>query len=188
MVTRACRRCASCTTADSSSGAISCVSPQVLSASLIKSTPCLHWRRTSVIISDTSLASMPMACSGVPTHDGSLSVMPPYVTMKRPAQAMRGPSIKPISMASRIATSLNQVPPGTAMLVTPVRKTCWALRAARRALNPGLVVPRAAPDVLWKRANALNAVALDDDGLIGGGRIPGAVDQGAVLNDDGVAP
>ena len=71
MVTRALRRWASSTTA-----AISCLdmvwsSPQVLSASLMKSTPCLVCRRTSVIMSLTSLARTPRTCSGVPTHDGS---------------------------------------------------------------------------------------------------------------------
>src|SRR5215831_15773095 len=89
MVTRTWRRCASRTTAANSSGAIVCVSPHVLSASLIKSTPCLHCRRTSVIISSTLLASTPMECSGVPTQEGSLSMMLPYVMINWPAQASR---------------------------------------------------------------------------------------------------
>ena len=42
--------------------------------------------------------------------------------------------------------------------------------------------------VLWKRADTLDAVALDDNGLIGGGRVPRAVYQGAVLNDDCLLP
>ena len=53
---RALRRWASPTTACSSSLEMVWKSPQVLSAILMKSTPCLHWRRTSVIISATELA------------------------------------------------------------------------------------------------------------------------------------
>ena len=55
---------------------------------------------------------------------------------------MRGPSTRPALMASRSPTSMNQVPPGMEMLVTPERSTVWALRAARRELNAGLMVPR----------------------------------------------
>ena len=56
---RALRRWASPTTASNSSLEIVWKSPQVLSAILMKSTPCLHWRRTSVIISDTEFARTP---------------------------------------------------------------------------------------------------------------------------------
>src|SRR5262245_43019228 len=47
----------------------------------------------------------------------------------RPATNMRGPSIKPSLMASRMPTSVNHVPPGTEMLVTPERSTFCTLRA-----------------------------------------------------------
>ena len=62
--------------------------------------------------------------------------------MKRPAVKRRGPSTSPALIASRNPTSMNQVPPGMEMLVTPERSTVCALRAARMALNPGLMVPR----------------------------------------------
>jgi hypothetical protein len=65
-----------------------------------------------------------MECSGVPTQDGSSSSIDPYVTIMRLAQYTRGPSINPSLIASRTATSVNQVPPGTEILVTPDRSTC----------------------------------------------------------------
>ena len=40
------------------------------------------------------------------------------------------------------------------------------------------------PNVLWKRPDTLDAVGLDDNGLIGDGRSPQAVYQGAVLNHE----
>src|SRR6266849_2645898 len=51
---------------------------------------------------------------------------------------MRGPAISPSLMASRTPTSVNQVPPGTEMLVTPDRSTFWALHGA-------LSTPKARP-------------------------------------------
>src|SRR6266508_3954359 len=69
----------------------------------------------------------------------------PYVMIMRPAQYMRGPSSTPSLMASRTPTSVNQVPPGTEMLVTPDRSTFWALHAALSTPSSGLIVPRPRP-------------------------------------------
>jgi len=54
-----------------------CDSPERLSAILMKLTPCLPCRRTSVTISSAVLQSLPMEWSGVPSHDGSSSSMQP---------------------------------------------------------------------------------------------------------------
>jgi hypothetical protein len=66
----------------------------------------------------------------------------------RPATNMRGPCIRPSRIASRTPTSVNQVPPGTEMLVTPARSTFWALRAVLRVENSGRVVPLPLPSPL----------------------------------------
>ena len=55
------RRCASATTAAISSFDSICELPERLSAILMKLTPCLCWRRTSVTISSAVLQSLPMA-------------------------------------------------------------------------------------------------------------------------------
>ena len=67
------RRCASSTTAATSSRARVWRSPERLSAILTKFTPCLHCRRTSVTISAALLHSTPTEWSGVPTQAGSSS-------------------------------------------------------------------------------------------------------------------
>ena len=54
-----------------------CVVPERLSAILMKLTPCLSWRRTSVTISAALLQSTPIEWSGVPTQAGSSSSMQP---------------------------------------------------------------------------------------------------------------
>ena len=51
-------------------------------------------------------------------------------------------------MASRTPTSVNQVPPGTEMLVTPERNTFCALRADFSVENSGRVVPLPLPSPL----------------------------------------
>ena len=51
-------------------------------------------------------------------------------------------------MASRTPTSVNQVPPGTEMLVTPERSTFCTLRAERRVENSGRVGPLPLPSPL----------------------------------------
>jgi len=51
-------------------------------------------------------------------------------------------------MASRTPTSVNQVPPGTEMLVTPERNTFCALRADLSVENSGRVAPRPLPSPL----------------------------------------
>jgi len=66
----------------------------------------------------------------------------------RPATYMRGPSISPSLMASRTPTSVNQVPPGTEMLVTPERSTFCTLRADLSVENSGRVVPLPLPSPL----------------------------------------
>ena len=48
-------------------------------------------------------------------------------------------------MASRTPTSVNQVPPGTEMLVTPERSTFCTLRAERSVENSGRVGPLPLP-------------------------------------------
>src|SRR5215470_18090306 len=53
----------------------------------------------------------------------------------RLAQYTRGPSMRPRLMASRTATSVNQVPPGTEMLVTPERNTFCAFQAAAESIE-----------------------------------------------------
>ena len=50
--------------------------------------------------------------------------------------------------SSRIPTSVNQVPPGTEMLVTPARNTFCTLRADLRVENSGRVVPLPFPSPL----------------------------------------
>ena len=60
-----------------SSRASICDSPERLSAILMKLTPCLPCRRTSVTISSAVLHSLPIEWSGVPSHDGSSSSMQP---------------------------------------------------------------------------------------------------------------
>lgn len=45
---------------------------------------------------------------------------------------MRGPSIRPALIASRMATEIFQVEPGSENAVTPARSTFRALLAARR--------------------------------------------------------
>ena len=77
MATRRLRRCASPTTAAISSRASICDSPERLSAILMKLTPCLLCRRTSVTISSAELQSLPIEWSGVPSQDGSSSSMQP---------------------------------------------------------------------------------------------------------------
>ena len=66
----------------------------------------------------------------------------------RPATNMRGPSISPSLMASRTPTSVNQVPPGTEILVTPERSTFCTLRADFSVENSGRVVPLPLPSPL----------------------------------------
>ena len=66
----------------------------------------------------------------------------------RPATYMRGPTMSPSLIASRIPTSVNQVPPGTEMLVTPARNTFCTLRADSRVENSGRVVPLPFPSPL----------------------------------------
>ena len=51
-------------------------------------------------------------------------------------------------MASRMPTSVNQVPPGTEMLVTPERSTFCTLRADFSVENSGRVVPFPLPSPL----------------------------------------
>ena len=63
----------------------------------------------------------------------------------RPATYMRRPSISPSLMPSRTPTSVNQVPPGTEMLVTPERSTFCTLRAERSVENSGRVGPLPLP-------------------------------------------
>ena len=63
----------------------------------------------------------------------------------RPAQCTRGPSMTPSLIASRTPTSVNQVPPGTEMLVTPDRSTVCALDPALSTPSSGRVVPRPRP-------------------------------------------
>ena len=143
----------------------------------------------------------------------------------RPATNMRGPSISPSLMASRTPTSVNQVPPGTEMLVTPERSTFCTLRADFKrgefrpgralafalALDQGIAVGDVAvgvdqaghdplpagvdhlhrPAILElhvrrQRTDALDPVALDDDGIVTRRRLAGAVDQGAVADHQGL--
>jgi hypothetical protein len=66
----------------------------------------------------------------------------------RPATNMRGPAMRPSLMASRMPTSVNQVPPGTEIEVTPERSTFCTLRADFSVENSGRVVPRPLPSPL----------------------------------------
>ena len=114
-------------------------------------------------------------------------------------------------MASRTPTSVNQVPPGTEMLVTPERSTFCTLRADLSVENSGRVVPLPLPspliigiavghvavrvdqarhdplpagvdhldvsavvelDVGRQRADALDPVAFDDDGIVADRGLP----------------
>jgi hypothetical protein len=58
----------------------------------------------------------------------------------RPATTIRGPSNSPPSTASRTVTSVNHLPPGTAMLVTPARSTRPIAYAAHKVQNSALDV------------------------------------------------
>ena len=58
----------------------------------------------------------------------------------RLATTMRGPSNSPPDTASRTVTSVNHLPPGTAMLVTPARNTRPIAYAAHKVQNSALEV------------------------------------------------
>jgi hypothetical protein len=58
----------------------------------------------------------------------------------RLATTIRGPSSSPPATASRTVTSVNHLPPGTAMPVTPARSTRPIARAAPKVQNSALEV------------------------------------------------
>src|SRR3981189_754811 len=83
----------------------------------------------------------------------------------RPATYMRGPSIRPSLIASRMPTSVNQVPPGTEMLVTPERSTFCTLRADLSVENSGRgVAPPSALALGQRRAGGGGGGGVDQAG------------------------
>src|SRR4029077_18364587 len=81
---------------------------------------------------------------------------------------MRGPSSNPPSTASRTVTSVNHLPPGTAMLVTPARRTRPIACAAQRVQNSAVEVYFMPGSALVKRDVAMRVDEAGQDELARG--------------------